>query len=139
MVHFLEKWVLDHILKFSLIEILVISNILTVFNIFLTLLGVENRLINEVNEAYIIFRTKYHSVYLINTNSITFHDKFGLFLYNEFHQINHFIKILNGFLKYKCLSMIDSLPLLTLMYLRGVNDYTFSKVSNDYINLTLVS
>jgi hypothetical protein len=100
MVHFLKKWVLDHILKFCLVEILVICNILAVFNIFLTLLGVENRLINEVNKAYIAFRTKYHCVYLINTNSITFYDKFGLFLYNEFHQINHFIKILNGFLKY---------------------------------------
>ena len=102
MEHFLEKRVLYHILKFSLVEILVISNILAVFNIFLTLLGVENRLINDVNEAYIIFRAKHHRVYLINSNSIIFYNEFSLLLDNEFHQINHFIKIFNGFLKRKC-------------------------------------
>lgn len=37
------------------------------------------------------------------------------------------------------LRFYESLPLLTGMYLRAVNDYTFTKVSNDYINLTLVS
>jgi len=88
MVHLLEKRVLNDFWEFGFIDILVISDALTVVDVFLAKRGIENGSINKVNEPDCDFLTKHHAMNLINSKLVTFYDEFSLFLNYVLHQVD---------------------------------------------------